>query len=82
MKLIIQLISIYRAIAMFIFILYFEMNSNIFNTILVTTAISSDLLDGYLAKKHHLTTVGGQLLDLFSDKYLNIIFGELFTNLK
>lgn len=46
---------------------------NEINSTLLITAISSDLLDGYLAKKFHLMTTGGKLLDLFSDKYLNCI---------
>lgn len=43
------------------------------NSFLLITAILSDFLDGYLAKKFKLTTMGGKLLDLFSDKYLNCI---------
>ena len=47
--------------------------SNEITSLLLITAISSDLLDGYLAKKFKLTSTGGKLLDLFSDKYLNCI---------
>lgn len=73
LKIIIQLISIYRAIAMFIFILFYTVIPNEINILLLVTAILSDLLDGCLAKKFNLTTKGGKLLDLFSDKYLNCI---------
>lgn len=73
LKIIIQLISIYRAVAMFIFILFYTVIPNEINILLLVTAILSDLLDGYLAKKFNLTTKGGKLLDLFSDKYLNCI---------
>lgn len=73
MKITIQLISIFRAIAAFAFILYFNYIPEIMNTILISLALFSDLLDGYLAKKYQLKSTGGQLLDLFSDKYLNCI---------
>lgn len=73
LKIIIQLISIYRAIAILIFIMFYTIAPNELNSLLLITAVSSDLLDGYLAKKYHLTTTGGRLLDLFSDKYLNCI---------
>lgn len=58
---------------MFIFILFYTVIPNEINILLLVTAILSDLLDGYLAKKFNLTTKGGKLLDLFSDKYLNCI---------
>ncbi len=73
LKVFIQLISIYRAIAMLLFILFYNINTNIINSILLILAITSDLLDGYLAKKFCQESIGGQLLDLFSDKYLNCI---------
>lgn len=73
LKVIIQLISLYRAISIFIFILFYKIMPNEINSFLLITAISSDLLDGYLARKFHLATTGGKLLDLFSDKYLNCI---------
>lgn len=73
LKILIQLISIYRAFSMFIFILFYTVNPIELNIFLLISAISSDLLDGYLAKKFKLTTTGGKLLDLFSDKYLNCI---------
>lgn len=73
LKILIQLISIYRAVAILIFIMFYSVIPNELNSILLITAISSDLLDGYLAKKFKLTTTGGKLLDLFSDKYLNCI---------
>lgn len=73
LKLLIQLISIYRAVAMFIFILFYTIMPYEINLFLLVTAILSDILDGYLARKFELTTTGGKLLDLFSDKYLNCI---------
>lgn len=73
LKILIQLISIYRAVSMFIFILFYTVIPIELNIFLLISAISSDLLDGYLAKKFNLTTTGGKLLDLFSDKYLNCI---------
>ncbi len=73
LKVFIQLISIYRAGAMLSFILFYTITSNEINSILLITAITSDILDGYLAKKYKLTSTGGKLLDLFSDKYLNCI---------
>lgn len=73
LKIIIQLISLYRAIAMLFFIMFYTIMPCYVNLILLITAITSDLLDGYLAKKYKLTSIGGQLLDLFSDKYLNCI---------
>ena len=72
-KVTIQLISIYRAVCMLIFILFYTVNSKQLNSFILITAITSDILDGYLAKKFHLETTGGKLLDLFSDKYLNCI---------
>ena len=72
-KILIQLISLYRAISILIFILFYKIMSNEITSLLLITAISSDLLDGYLAKKFKLTSTGGKLLDLFSDKYLNCI---------
>ena len=73
LKVIIQLISIYRAVSIFIFILFYTVIPNEINSFLLITSILSDLLDGYLAKRFKLTTTGGKLLDLFSDKYLNCI---------
>ncbi|MEI4380309.1 CDP-alcohol phosphatidyltransferase family protein [Streptococcus suis] len=73
MKILIQLISLFRALAAFVFILYHGYLSEIISTCLILTALFSDLLDGYLAKKYKLESTGGQLLDLFSDKYLNFI---------
>ena len=72
-KILIQLISLYRAISILIFILFYKIMSNGITSLLLITAIASDLLDGYLAKKFKLTSTGGKLLDLFSDKYLNCI---------
>ena len=73
LKVFIQLISIYRAASIFVFILFYRILPNEANSVILITAISSDLLDGYLARKFHLATTGGKLLDLFSDKYLNCI---------
>lgn len=73
LKIIIQIISLYRAGAILFFIMFYTVMPCEINLILLTTAILSDLLDGYLAKKYNQTSVGGQLLDLFSDKYLNCI---------
>lgn len=73
LKILIQLISVYRAVSMFIFILFYTVIPIELNIFLLVSAISSDLLDGYLAKRFNLTTTGGKLLDLFSDKYLNCI---------
>ncbi len=73
LKILIQLISLYRAFAMFVFILFYTLIPNSINSFLLITAISSDLLDGFLAKKFELQSTGGALLDLFSDKYLNCI---------
>lgn len=73
LKILIQLISLYRAISILIFILFYKVIPNEINSTLLITAVSTDLLDGYLAKKFHLMTTGGKLLDLFSDKYLNCI---------
>ena len=73
LKILIQLISIYRAAAMLVFILFYTVIPNEINSAILITAILSDLLDGYLAKKYQLTSIGGKLLDLFSDKYLNCI---------
>lgn len=73
LKILIQLISLYRAISMLIFILFYKVISNEISSFLLITAISSDILDGYLARKYHLISLGGKLLDLFSDKYLNCI---------
>ncbi len=58
---------------MLAFILFYTVFPNEVNSFILITAISSDLLDGYLAKKFNLSTTGGKLLDLFSDKYLNCI---------
>lgn len=73
LKIFIQLVSIYRAAAMLVFVLFYTVIPNEINSVILTTAILSDLLDGYLAKKYQLTSIGGKLLDLFSDKYLNCI---------
>ena len=73
LKVLIQLISLYRAISIFIFILFYKVIPNEISSLLLITAISSDILDGYLARKYNLITTGGKLLDLFSDKYLNCI---------
>ncbi len=69
----IQCISLYRAITIFYFILFNQVTSIFINNFLFISSIISDYLDGYLAKKFKLETEGGELLDLFSDKYLNII---------
>ncbi len=69
----VQTISIYRAISIFLFILFYKSFSNFSNSIILITSISSDILDGYLSRKFKVASVGGQLLDLFSDKYLNLI---------
>lgn len=58
---------------MLTFILFYQIMSNAANSFILITAITSDLLDGYLARKYEMTTTGGKLLDLFSDKYLNCI---------
>lgn len=73
LKVLFQLISLYRAISILIFILFYKVIPNEISSFLLMTAISSDFLDGYLARKFHLTTTGGKLLGLFSDKYLNCI---------
>ncbi len=73
LKILIQLISIYRAISILIFILFYKITPSEINSLLLVTAISSDLLDGYLARKFNLVSTGGKLLDLFSDKYLNCL---------
>lgn len=73
LKLLIQLISLYRAVSIFIFIMFYTVMPNTINSFLLITSVLSDFLDGYLAKKFNLTTTGGKLLDLFSDKYLNCI---------
>lgn len=73
LKILIQLISIYRAVAIFVFVMFYTIISKEVNSLLLITAVTSDLLDGYLARKYNLTTTGGKLLDLFSDKYLNCI---------
>lgn len=69
----IQIISIYRALAMFTFISFYTVFSKEFSSFLLLTSLFSDILDGYLARKFGLTSVGGKLLDWFSDKYLNCI---------
>lgn len=58
---------------MLVFILFYTMIPNGITSVILITAILSDLLDGYLARKYQLTSTGGKLLDLFSDKYLNCI---------
>lgn len=73
LKVLIQLVSLYRAISILVFILFYKIIPNEISSFLLITAISSDFLDGYLARKYHLITTGGKLLDLFSDKYLNCI---------
>lgn len=73
LKILIQLISIYRAVAIFVFILFYTVIPSELNSFLLITAILSDFLDGYLARKYKLTSTGGKLLDLFSDKYLNCV---------
>ncbi len=69
----IQFLSLYRAICAFVFILFYRADAIVFNNVLIISAITSDYIDGYLAKKFELQTEGGALLDLFSDKYLNLI---------
>lgn len=73
LKSLIQFLSIYRAGAALIFMLFYTVIPNELNTFLLISAFLSDLLDGYLAKKYGLSTIGGKLLDLFGDKYLNCI---------
>lgn len=73
LKIFIQFLTIYRAGAAFIFMLFYTVIPNELNTFLLITAFLSDLLDGYLAKKYGFSTIGGKLLDLFGDKYLNCI---------
>lgn len=73
LKILIQIISIYRAVAILVFIMFYTIIPNNINSILLITAVLSDFLDGYLARKFKMTSIGGQLLDLFSDKYLNCI---------
>ncbi len=73
LKILIQAITIYRAVAIFMFIMFYAILPNQINSVLLITAVTSDFLDGYLAKKYKLTSMGGKLLDLFSDKYLNCI---------
>lgn len=73
LKMLIQTISIYRAVAMMIFILFYTKIPDEVLSLLLITALLSDLLDGYLARKLKLAATNGKLLDLFSDKYLNCI---------
>ena len=73
LKILIQLISIYRAVSISVFILFYPILPSEINSIILTTAAFSDLVDGYLARKFQLATIGGKLLDLFSDKYLNCV---------
>jgi cardiolipin synthase len=73
--LIVQLISISRAIAGLIFVciaLREELNS--LSIVLFVYACASDLLDGYLARKYNCTSEPGKVLDLFGDKFLTIAF--------
>ncbi len=73
LKIIIQCISISRAALMFVFIIYYKKLNIEINTFILVTAFLSDIADGHLARKYKLTTLGGKLLDLFSDKYLTCI---------
>ncbi|MGH1388510.1 CDP-alcohol phosphatidyltransferase family protein [Kordia sp.] len=73
--LIIQLISISRAIAGLIFVcIAFRVELNLVAIILFMYACASDLLDGFLARKYHCESKQGKVLDLFGDKFLTIAF--------
>lgn len=73
LKILAQAIRIYRAAAMMIFILFYAKVPNEVLSLLLITALLSDLLDDYLAEKLKFTTTSSRLLGLFSGRYLNCI---------
>ncbi len=73
MKLTVQLISLFRAMCAFIFIIYHPALPSIHCTLILLGAVISDIADGFISRKYKVTSIGGGLLDLFSDKYLNCI---------
>jgi phosphatidylglycerophosphate synthase len=70
---IIQLISISRALSGFLFVcIALREELLAFSTILYIYACLSDALDGFLARKFSCSSSPGQILDLFGDKFLTI----------
>jgi phosphatidylglycerophosphate synthase len=71
---IIQLITISRAISALLFIsLALIPQYTVISAILFCYACLTDLVDGYLSRKFQCTSKTGGILDLFGDKYLTII---------
>ena len=69
----IQLISISRALAGLLFVcIALREELLLYSSILYLYACISDAIDGYLARKFSCTSSPGQILDLFGDKFLTI----------
>ncbi|MCL3781898.1 CDP-alcohol phosphatidyltransferase family protein [Prolixibacteraceae bacterium JC049] len=70
---IIQIISISRAVSGLVFVtIALTDGYQTLASALYVYACFSDILDGFLARKYNCTSDGGQILDLFGDKYLTI----------
>ncbi len=71
---IVQLITLSRAIAALVFITIALTPKFVFAaTVLFIYACVTDVVDGFLARKFSCTTNTGKILDLFGDKYLTVI---------
>lgn len=69
-----QLFTISRCLSGIIFIATaFTYKWYLFDNMLLLYAISTDPIDGYIARKYNIATNGGRFLDLFSDKYLTTL---------
>jgi phosphatidylglycerophosphate synthase len=67
----IQIISISRALAGLLFVcVALRKELLLFSSTLYVLACLSDAVDGYLARKYSCTSTPGQILDLFGDKFL------------
>ena len=66
-------ITLFRLFLVPVFILVFfsnSQNSLFYSMLIFYIAGISDILDGYIARKHNLTTKWGMLMDPFADKFM------------
>ena len=81
-------ITLFRVILIPAFIVVFllripdEKTSDIISLIIFAVASMSDFLDGYLARKHHMVTDFGKLMDPLADKLLVCVTLICFVKLR
>ena len=81
-------ITLFRVILIPAFIIVFllripdEKTSDIISLIIFAVASLSDFLDGYLARKHHMVTDFGKLMDPLADKLLVCVTLICFVKLR